>query len=109
MRCAEPWAAAAVAGGLVAVGSSEDAPDELFDEGTGRWFELPHAMAAGGSDRGTGLADLEALGRTADHDVAGLGVGEDKTHLLQAGQVPDVGRQGLAGGEATGDFLLETR
>ena len=33
----------AVAGGLLAVGGA-DAPDELFDEASGRWFELPHPM-----------------------------------------------------------------
>ena len=44
----------AVAGGLLAVGGAltdededEDVvvPDELFDEASGRWFELPHALA----------------------------------------------------------------
>ena len=35
----------AVAGGLLAVGGNEDVPNELFDEETGRWFELPHPMA----------------------------------------------------------------
>ena len=37
----------AVAGGLLAVGGGEDEPipDELFDEASGRWFELPHPMA----------------------------------------------------------------
>ena len=42
----------AVAGGLVAVGgcpsnsSNQFQPtDELFDEASGRWFELPHPMA----------------------------------------------------------------
>ena len=37
----------AVAGGLLAVGGWEcrDAPDELFDEASGRWFALPHPMA----------------------------------------------------------------
>eukprot|EP01045_Picozoa_sp_COSAG04_P001770 COSAG04_NODE_61_length_30104_cov_10.610932_5_plen_363_part_00 len=36
----------AVAGGLLAVGGANDAeaPDELFDEASGRWFELPHRM-----------------------------------------------------------------
>jgi len=71
-------------------------------------IELKHWVAAGDTDRGTGLADLEPLGRTTDHDVAGLGIGEDEPHLLQSGQVPDVGRQGLAGVQATGDLLLET-
>ena len=33
------------AGGLVAVGGSRTAPNELFDEASGRWFELPHPMA----------------------------------------------------------------
>ena len=41
----------AVAGGLLAVGGAHRdaeanmAPDELFDEASGRWFELPHPMA----------------------------------------------------------------
>ena len=36
----------AVAGGLLAVGAQQDgAPNELFDEASGRWFELPHPMA----------------------------------------------------------------
>ena len=36
----------AVAGGLLAVGGAFDAvPNELFDEASGRWFELPHPMA----------------------------------------------------------------
>eukprot|EP01052_Picozoa_sp_SAG31_P008876 SAG31_NODE_455_length_15433_cov_4.248728_11_plen_328_part_00 len=36
----------AVAGGLLALGgSTDDGPDELFDEASGRWFELPHPMA----------------------------------------------------------------
>eukprot|EP01045_Picozoa_sp_COSAG04_P019479 COSAG04_NODE_1894_length_5288_cov_2.767200_1_plen_369_part_10 len=41
-------AVVAVAGGMLAVGglSKEDPqPDELFDEASGRWFELPHPMA----------------------------------------------------------------
>ena len=33
-------------GGLLAVGSNiVDTPNELFDEASGRWFELPHPMA----------------------------------------------------------------
>ena len=39
----------AVPGGLLAVGGHsplpENVPDELFDEASGRWFELPHLMA----------------------------------------------------------------
>ena len=36
----------AVAGGLLVVGSNQvGAPDELFDEASGRWFKLPHSMA----------------------------------------------------------------
>ena len=38
-------AVAAVAGGMLAVGGRNDAPAELFDEASGRWFELPHPMA----------------------------------------------------------------
>ena len=37
----------AVAGGLVVVGGhghADDDPNELFDEASGRWFELPHPM-----------------------------------------------------------------
>ena len=39
-----------VAGGLLAVGGARPGqegipPSELFDEATGRWFQLPHAMA----------------------------------------------------------------
>eukprot|EP01045_Picozoa_sp_COSAG04_P044126 COSAG04_NODE_14812_length_554_cov_1.061538_1_plen_64_part_01 len=30
---------------MLAVGGSRTAPDELFDEASGRWFELPHPMA----------------------------------------------------------------
>ena len=37
--------AVAVAGGLLALGSTEDsAPNELFDEESNRWFALPHPM-----------------------------------------------------------------
>ena len=36
-------------GGLLAVGGADeddhDAPDELFDEASGRWLALPHPMA----------------------------------------------------------------
>ena len=41
----------AVAGGLLAVGGADVddegnlPPAELFDEASGRWFELPHALA----------------------------------------------------------------
>ncbi len=36
----------AVAGGLLAVGGARKlTPNELFDEASGRWFELPHRMA----------------------------------------------------------------
>eukprot|EP01045_Picozoa_sp_COSAG04_P027891 COSAG04_NODE_4188_length_2245_cov_4.831911_1_plen_522_part_00 len=34
----------AVAGGLLAIGGHPTAPNELFDEASGRWFELPHPM-----------------------------------------------------------------
>eukprot|EP01045_Picozoa_sp_COSAG04_P018824 COSAG04_NODE_1771_length_5618_cov_50.466932_7_plen_362_part_00 len=43
--------AVAVAGGMLAVGCARKddegniPPDELFDEASGRWFELPHPMA----------------------------------------------------------------
>ena len=30
---------------IMAVGGNDDAPNELFDEASGRWFELPHPMA----------------------------------------------------------------
>ncbi len=44
------FGAVAVAGGLLAVGGRTDngvvkAPDELVDEASERWFELPHPMA----------------------------------------------------------------
>ena len=46
MRHARKWfATVPVAGGLVAVGGPSDAPNELYDEVSGRWFGLPHAMA----------------------------------------------------------------
>ena len=37
----------AVAGGMLAVGGTlkDGAPNELFDEASGRWFKLPHPMA----------------------------------------------------------------
>ena len=35
----------AVAGGLLTVGGNKTVPNELFDEASGRWFELPHPMA----------------------------------------------------------------
>ena len=31
--------------GLLAVGADDGAPNELFEEASGRWFELPHPMA----------------------------------------------------------------
>eukprot|EP01045_Picozoa_sp_COSAG04_P001784 COSAG04_NODE_61_length_30104_cov_10.610932_19_plen_360_part_00 len=37
--------AVAVTGGLVALSVKAEMPDELFDEASGRWFELPHRMA----------------------------------------------------------------
>ena len=54
MAHARAWhGVVAVAGGLLAVGGTPNepddegsaAPDELFDEASGRWFELPHPMA----------------------------------------------------------------
>jgi len=38
-------AVVAVAGGLLAVGGVDAPNDALFDEASGRWFELPHPMA----------------------------------------------------------------
>ena len=35
----------AVVGGMLVVGGNLDTPAELFDEASGRWFELPHLMA----------------------------------------------------------------
>ena len=40
----------AVPGGLLAIGgnmapSQSDSPNELYDEESGRWFDLPHPMA----------------------------------------------------------------
>ena len=48
----------AVSGGLLAVGGGRPGaernggmpPDELFDEASGRWFELPHPMTQPRSD-----------------------------------------------------------
>ena len=34
----------AVVGGMLVVGGNLDTPAELFDEASGRWFELPHPM-----------------------------------------------------------------
>ena len=33
--------AVAVAGGLIVVGGADWEPDELYDEHSGRWFQLP--------------------------------------------------------------------
>ena len=35
----------AVAGGLLVLGGDANAGNELFDEASGRWFQLPHPMA----------------------------------------------------------------
>eukprot|EP01045_Picozoa_sp_COSAG04_P000839 COSAG04_NODE_24_length_37684_cov_50.391060_5_plen_372_part_00 len=46
MHHSRSWfAAVPVAGGLVAIGGTSDAPNELYDEESERWFELPHPMA----------------------------------------------------------------
>jgi hypothetical protein len=48
MAHARAWhGVVAVAGGLLAVGTTVGAPNELFDEASGRWFALPHPMAQG--------------------------------------------------------------
>jgi hypothetical protein len=47
----------AVAGGLLAVAEAEDyGPNELYDEQSGRWFQLPHAMVQ--PRDGTGLVSV---------------------------------------------------
>ena len=72
---------AAVAGGLLAVGGAgyafsehdgeQMAPDELFDEASGRWFELPHPMA---EERRTAcLVSLPAAALAAPAAAAGAG------------------------------------
>jgi hypothetical protein len=50
--------AVAVAGGLLAVGVS---PPELYDEGSGRWLTLPHAMVQPRSNVGLVSASAAAL------------------------------------------------
>ena len=54
--------AVAVAGGLLAVGVEEDRDrNELYDEQSGRWFQLAHAMLQPLSPRdGTGLVSVPA-------------------------------------------------
>ena len=39
------FGAVPVAGGLIAIGGTDNAHNELYDEESGRWFELPHPMA----------------------------------------------------------------
>ena len=39
------FGAVPVAGGLVAIGGTDNAHNELYDEESGRWFALPHPMA----------------------------------------------------------------
>ena len=51
----------AVAGGLLAVGGGHMA--ELYDEGSGRWFTLPHAMFQWRG--GAGLISMPAAALTA--------------------------------------------
>jgi hypothetical protein len=49
----------AVAGGMLLVSVDEDRdPNELYDEDSGRWFQLPHAMVQ--SRDGTGLVSVLA-------------------------------------------------
>jgi hypothetical protein len=51
--------AVAVAGGLLAVAEAEDyGRNELYDEQSGRWFQLPHAMVQ--PRDGTGLVSAPA-------------------------------------------------
>ena len=53
----------AVVGGLVAVGVGGDGnPNELYDEGSGRWFKLPHAMVK--PRHSTGLVSVPAAALT---------------------------------------------
>ena len=60
-------AAVAVAGGLVVVGGIVDSatPNELFDEASGRWFELPHPMAEPRNDAGVVSLPVSALSAPA--------------------------------------------
>eukprot|EP01045_Picozoa_sp_COSAG04_P011426 COSAG04_NODE_735_length_10705_cov_33.479823_14_plen_390_part_00 len=55
----------AVLGGMLAVGGGGNggAPNELFDEASGRWFELPHPMAE--RRRSTQLVSLPAAALAA--------------------------------------------
>ena len=54
----------AVAGGLLAVSVDEDRdPNELYDEGSGRWFRLPHAMVE--HRKATGLISVPAAALAA--------------------------------------------
>ena len=69
-----------MAGGLLAVGGAlrDDEgnlpPDELFDEASGQWFELPHPMAEPRSS--IRLVSLPAAAVTAGAAAAaGAGVG----------------------------------
>jgi N-acetylneuraminic acid mutarotase len=50
--------AVAVPGGLVVVSVDDGGPNELHDEESGRWFQLPHAMVQ--PRQGTGLALVPA-------------------------------------------------
>ena len=48
---------------IMAVGGNDDAPNELFDEASGRWFELPHPMAQ--TRRSVQVVSLPAAAVTA--------------------------------------------
>eukprot|EP01046_Picozoa_sp_COSAG06_P023054 COSAG06_NODE_1815_length_8303_cov_3.031936_7_plen_99_part_00 len=51
--------AVAVAGGMLLVSvNADDQPNELYDEESGRWFQLPHAMVE--PRRCIGLASVHA-------------------------------------------------
>ena len=56
--------AVAVAGGMLLVSVDEDRdPNELYDEGSGRWFRLPHAMVE--HRKATGLISVPAAALVA--------------------------------------------
>ena len=55
--------AVAVAGGLLAVGGRRVAP-ELYDEESGRWLTLPHAMVE--PRKATGLVSVPAAALVAE-------------------------------------------
>jgi hypothetical protein len=53
--------AVAVPGGLVVVSVDDGGPNELYDEESGRWFQLPHAMVQPRKGAGLALVPAAAL------------------------------------------------